>query len=105
MAKQIGEILVEKKLLTSEELNRALLEQGNKGEFLGDTLMKMGAISEGQLLQAFSEQLNIPFINLKETLSTGRRSFSLSLGIKPVRSISAPVMTSFVILRPIPSFP
>jgi len=66
VAKQIGEILVEKKLLTSEELNRALLEQDNKGEFLGDTLKKMGTISEGQLLQAYSEQLNIPFINLKD---------------------------------------
>ncbi|MGH7272861.1 MAG: type II secretion system protein GspE, partial [Nitrospiria bacterium] len=66
MAKRIGEILLEKKLVTQEELSRALTEQEQTGEFLGSTLMKMGCISEEQLLQSLSEQLNIPFVNLKD---------------------------------------
>jgi len=65
MAKQIGEILVEKKLVTLEELERALAEQGRTGEFVGSTLIKMGCLSEEQLLQSLSEQLNIPFVNLQ----------------------------------------
>src|SRR6266849_6679081 len=65
MAKQIGDILVEKKLVTLEELQRALAEQEKTGEFLGSTLIRMGCISEEQLLQSLSEQLNIPFVNLK----------------------------------------
>src|SRR5438132_1424610 len=66
MAKQIGDILVEKKLVTPEELQRALAEQEKTGEFLGSILIRMGCISEEQLLQSLSEQLNIPFVNLKD---------------------------------------
>ena len=66
MSKRIGEILVEKKLVTPEELGRALVEHEQTGEFLGATLMKMGCISEEQLLQSVAEQLNIPFVSLKD---------------------------------------
>src|SRR2546425_4035422 len=65
MAKQIGDILVEKGVVTPEELQRALAEQEKTGEFLGSALIRMGCISEEQLLQSLSEQLNIPFANLK----------------------------------------
>lgn len=67
MSQRIGEILVEKKLVTPEELDRALAEQKKTGEFLGSILIKMGYISEEQLLRAVSEQRNIPFVILKET--------------------------------------
>jgi type II secretion system protein E len=66
MSKRIGEILVEKKLVTPEELGRALAEHEQTGEFLGATLMKMGYISEEQLLQSLAEQLNIRFVNLRD---------------------------------------
>src|SRR5213592_4666418 len=66
MAKQIGDILVEKKLVTPEELQRALAEQEKTGEFLGSILIRMGCISEEQLLQSLSEQLNIPFVDLEQ---------------------------------------
>jgi len=66
MAKPIGTILVEKKLVTPEQLNQALEEQEKNGGFLGSALIKMGTVSEEQLLRSFSEQLNIPFIRLKD---------------------------------------
>jgi type IV pilus assembly protein PilB len=66
MAKQIGELLVEKKLVTPEALDKALAEQERSGEFLGSTLVKMGYISEEQLVRLLSEQFNIPFVNLKD---------------------------------------
>lgn len=66
MPKQIGEILIEKKLVTADELHRALVEQEKTGAFLGSTLLKMGYISEEQLLRSLSEQLNVPFVNLKD---------------------------------------
>ena len=66
MAKSIGTILVEKKLVKPEELKLALGQQEKNGELVGSALIKMGTISEAQLLQSFSEQLNIPFKNLKE---------------------------------------
>jgi general secretion pathway protein E/type IV pilus assembly protein PilB len=68
MAKQqIGEILVEKKLVTLEELNQAIGEHEKNGESLGSALIRMGYISEEQYLRSLSEQLNIPFVDLKNT--------------------------------------
>ena len=68
MAKrQIGEILVAKHLVTAEELNRAIMEHEKNGESLGSALIRMGYISEEQYLQSLSDQLNIPFVNLKDT--------------------------------------
>lgn len=66
MAKQIGEILVEKKLVSPGELNRAFVEHEKNGESLSSALIKMGYISERQLLQPLAEKLNIPFVNLKD---------------------------------------
>jgi type IV pilus assembly protein PilB len=66
VANRIGEILVEKKLVSPEDLKRALIEHERTGEFLGAALMRLGYISEEQLLQALSDQLNIPFVNVKE---------------------------------------
>ena len=66
MARQIGDILVEKGLVTPDELLRALAEQERTGEFLGLALIKMGCISEEQLLRSLSEQLNIPFVDLEQ---------------------------------------
>ena len=40
MAKLIGEILVEKKLVSPDELNRALVEHEKTGEPLGATLTR-----------------------------------------------------------------
>ncbi len=68
MAKGIGTFLVDKKLVSPEDLKRALVEHEKNGESLGTALIKMGTISEQQLLQSFSEQLNIPFINLKNLM-------------------------------------
>jgi type IV pilus assembly protein PilB len=66
VANRMGEILVEKKLVSPEDLKRALIEHEQTGEFLGAALMRLGYISEEQLLQALSDQLNIPFVNVKE---------------------------------------
>ncbi len=66
MAESIGTILVEKQLVKPEELNLALVQQEKNGESVGSALVKMGTISEAHLLQSFSEQLNIPFKNLKD---------------------------------------
>ena len=66
MAKAIGTILVDKKLVSSEDLKLALAEHEKSGESLGAALIRTGRITENQLLQAFSEQLNIPFVNLKD---------------------------------------
>ena len=66
MAKGIGTFLVDKKLVSPEVLKQAEAEQERSGESLGAVLIRKGDVSETELLKAFSDQLNIPFVNLKD---------------------------------------
>jgi len=66
MAMKVGEMLVNKKLITSGQLELAVKEQQKTGELLGQTLNKMGFLKEEQFLLVISEQLNIPFVKLQD---------------------------------------
>ena len=63
--KKLGEILIEKGLITLEQLNNALDEQARTKEFLGKILLDRNQIKEPDLLTTLSEQFNIPIISLK----------------------------------------
>ena len=65
-SKMIGETLVEKGILTPEQLDKALQEQKRTGEYLGSTLIRLGFISEKQLLSVLSEQFDIPYQSIKD---------------------------------------
>jgi len=66
MALRLGDILIEKRIITTEELKRALKEQENTGEMLGKVLIKMGLITERKLLEILAIQQGIPFLDLHE---------------------------------------
>ncbi len=66
MAIKVGEMLISKKLITPEQLSLVLKEQQKTGALLGQTLSKMGYLAEDQFLTVLSEQLNIPFVKLKD---------------------------------------
>ncbi len=66
MVMKLGEMLIEKGLITAEQLEAALKEQLTSGELLGEILIKKGVLKEGVLLSVLSEQLNIPCVNLKD---------------------------------------
>ena len=61
----IGEMLIERKLVTADELDQALKEQRNTGEFVGRVLIKLGHLTEEELLPILSEQLGIEYVSLK----------------------------------------
>ena len=63
---QLGDLLVQKGIITEEQLKLALKRQKEKGGVLGGILVSMGFVKEGQLLIILSEQLGIPYIQLKE---------------------------------------
>ncbi len=65
MALRIGEILVEKRLITTEQLDRALGEHQKTKEFLGQTLIRLGLITEEKLLKVLAEQQGVAFLNLR----------------------------------------
>ena len=63
--KRLGEILIEKGLLTAERLALALGEQVITKELLGTILVRRKWIKEEDLLAALSEQHNLPLVDLK----------------------------------------
>ncbi|MBI4598492.1 MAG: hypothetical protein HY737_08860 [Candidatus Omnitrophica bacterium] len=66
--KRIGEILMERGLVTRRQLELALEHQRITGQFLGATLIDLGFINSKILLETLSEQFRIPH----EPLSEGR---------------------------------
>ncbi|MFH1782742.1 MAG: ATPase, T2SS/T4P/T4SS family [Candidatus Omnitrophota bacterium] len=63
--KLLGERLVEKGLVTQEELGEALKEHKKTKEFLGAALMRLGFVKEDDIYAVLSEQLNIPYVKLE----------------------------------------
>ncbi|MBC7500630.1 MAG: Flp pilus assembly complex ATPase component TadA [Herminiimonas sp.] len=62
---RLGEILVQQKLLSEEQLQFSLGEQKRTGRKLGRVFVENGFVSEEQISGAIARQLNIPYINLK----------------------------------------
>jgi MSHA biogenesis protein MshE len=61
---RLGDILLEKKLISEAQLQEALTEQRNTGRKLGRALVDIGAVSETDLHRALAEHLDIPYVNL-----------------------------------------
>jgi len=61
---RLGDLLVEKGLITEEQLQHALSEQKKLGRKLGGTLVELGMIDENSLLNLLASQLNIPLIDI-----------------------------------------
>jgi general secretion pathway protein E len=61
---RLGEILARKGLLNSEDLERALELQRERGDKLGRILVDLGFASQRDIVQALAEQLDIPVAKL-----------------------------------------
>ncbi len=64
--KQLGDILLEDGLLTSEQLSTAIEEQRRLGRSLGRVLVDLGHLSEGQLVAALATQIGLRFVDLSD---------------------------------------
>jgi MSHA biogenesis protein MshE len=62
---RLGEILVQQKLLSEEQLTAALADQKRSGRKLGRVFVENGYVTEEQIAGALARQLNIPYLNLK----------------------------------------
>jgi MSHA biogenesis protein MshE len=61
----LGNLLLENKIITQEQLNSAIARQQKTGEKLGKIFLDLNYIKEQDLLNLLSQQLKIPFIDLK----------------------------------------
>lgn len=64
--KLIGEILLEKELVTPQKLTLALQEQKRTGELLGNVLVRLGSLTRKDLSQVIAYASELPFVDLKE---------------------------------------
>ncbi len=62
---RLGEILLQQKLLTEDQLKAALDEQKRSGRKLGRIFIDAGYVTEEQIGSALARQLQVPYINLK----------------------------------------
>lgn len=60
--RRLGEILVERGLVRPADIANALSLQAQNGGLIGLNLVRLGALSEAQLLDVLSEQLGLPIL-------------------------------------------
>ncbi|MBI3222440.1 MAG: Flp pilus assembly complex ATPase component TadA [Nitrosomonadales bacterium] len=62
---RLGDLLVQQKLISQEQLVFVLEQQKRSGRKLGRVLVDNAFVTEEQISEALAKQLNIPYINLK----------------------------------------
>jgi adsorption protein B len=88
--RRIGDMLVEKRIITFEQLEGAISEQQNTGRLLGEILMLKGLVSEDELIQALGIQLRIstreidPYETPLDLLRMFPREFAVQFSLFPV---------------------
>src|SRR5580692_1895773 len=64
-ATPLGQLLIDRGLIATEDLDRALeLQRERRGEKLGKILVDMGFVAQRDLLAALSEQMGLPIAQL-----------------------------------------
>lgn len=63
--KKIGELLIERHIVTQEQLDAALAEQKRDGGYLSQHLISMGFATELDIAQALSNQYNFAYLSLE----------------------------------------
>lgn len=62
---RLGDLLVQEKLVSQEQLRTALEVQGRSGRKLGKVLVESGYVTDEQIAEVLARQLKLPYINLK----------------------------------------
>jgi type IV pilus assembly protein PilB len=62
--KQLGELLLERKVINSNQLEKALSVQREKGGLLGEILVDLGFAKEEDIAQAITTQYGFPYLPL-----------------------------------------
>ncbi len=62
---RLGDLLVQQKLISQDQLKFALEQQKRSGRKLGRVLVDNSFVTEENISEALAKQLNIPYINLK----------------------------------------
>lgn len=89
--KRLGELLLERLLITQEQLTEALKYQQSNKLMLGEALVEIGLITYDDLMEVLSIQLGVPYINLykvaieEKTISLVDSNFAKRFSVIPVK--------------------
>ncbi len=62
--KQLGELLLERGIISQNQLERALTHQKEKGGLIGEILVELGSAKEEDIAQALTAQYGFPYLPL-----------------------------------------
>ena len=62
--KLIGQMLIERGLITQDQLDQALEAQKQSTQLIGEILVDLGFVQRQPVYEALAEQLRVPFVNL-----------------------------------------
>jgi len=65
---KLGQILLNEKIITEEELKKAIAIQKKEGTKLGDILVNLGLVSENDIVVALAKQLSVPYASYSKGL-------------------------------------
>jgi len=88
---RLGDILIEKGVISKEDLEQALVEQEKSGKLLGKILLNKGLIDEKELYQALAEQDGVEFLEKTDHLEPATEATSLFLRTDALRYHAIPV--------------
>ena len=63
---RLGDCLVQKGMITEEQLSEALVKQKENGTKLGETIVEMGYVSENDMIDVLVEQLGIEYVDVRK---------------------------------------
>jgi type IV pilus assembly protein PilB len=90
---RIGELLEQRGLVTSEQIEEAVAEQRGSGKRLGVMLVELGFVHERDLAEALAEQVGLEVVDLRHTELDGElakllpESLARELHAVPVRKV------------------
>ena len=62
--KLIGQMLMERDLITQEQLDQGLEAQKQSTQMIGEVLIDLGFVQRQPVFEALAEQMKVPFVDL-----------------------------------------
>ncbi len=78
---RLGDLLVQQGKITEDMLMKALKEQRVRHTKLGETLISMGYVKESDIVDILTEQLNISYVELRDTRPDENAVYTISEAI------------------------
>ncbi len=90
LGQRLGELARSHKLITDEQLQRAVEQQQRTGGLLGNIFQEMGFVSEGELAELLAEQAELPFVARLDNVTVSDKLASSLLRVDALQYRAVP---------------